>query len=175
MHAAFLPERIDGLPGDNLLVPSWATPFSTLIAHAGFLHLGLNMLALIVFGRAVEPAVGWFGLLFLYLAGACAAAAGFYFVHPDQVPWVGAGGAVGALLGAQAMLFGRHRAPPGKRRLGVWTYALWLCAGWTVLSLLVVFSFMARYAVYYATPYLAGFAAGGLLAKPLLLLHYRNA
>src|SRR5687768_3548559 len=160
-HAAFLPERLTGLLDANYLVPVGLTPFTTLFVHAGFLHLALNMLVLILFGRIVEPAVGSLGLFLLYLAGAAAAAAGFYLIHPFGFPWVGAGGGVGAVIGAYAMLFGRTRAA-GKGRMARWSYMLWLCVGWTLLSLLITVLFAAGWAVYYAAAAAASYVAGVL-------------
>lgn len=173
-HASFLPERLMGLPGDDMLVPAWLTPLTTLFVHAGLIHLSLNLVVLVSFGRAVEPAVGAVGFILLYVAGALAAAGAFFFVHPPGLLWVGAGGGVGAVLGAYAILFGRSRAA-SKARMARWTYALWLCVGWTLLSLLVTVVFAHIFAVYYAAAYVASFVVGLLLGRLLLLFRYRKA
>lgn len=173
-HAAFLPERLLGPLGDEWLVPAWLTPLTTLFVHAGFLHLAFNMIALLVFGRAVESAVGSVGLLLLYIVGALVAAGAFFVVHPPLLAWVGSGGGVGAVLGAHAILFGPNRAP-SKARHARWAHALWLCVGWTLLSLLVIYAYAAIWAVYYAVAYIASFAVGLPLGRLLLLFRYRKA
>lgn len=174
LHASFLPERLMGLPGDDLLIPPWLTPLTTLFVHAGFLHLALNLIALVLFGRAVEPAAGTVGLLLLYVVGAFTAAGAYYLVHPIALPWIGAGGGVGAVLGAYAMLFGRNRVK-SKARSARWAYALWLCVGWTLLSLLVTVAFADAWAIYYAVSTIASFAVGMPLGRLLLLFRYRKA
>lgn len=174
VHAAFLPERLEGFPGDEFWVPAWLTPISTLFVHAGFIHLALSLVALFVFGRAIETAVGSIGFLLLYLAGALVAAATFFWVHPTGLYWVGAGGGIGALLGAYAMLFGRSRAPT-RAGMGRWSYTLWLCVGWTLLVLLVTFAYADWWAIYYAAATIASFVIGLPLGRLLLLYRYRKA
>jgi membrane associated rhomboid family serine protease len=163
------------LPLDDPDLPGWAILAGSLFVHANFLHLALNLLALILFGRAVEPAVGMPGLILLYLAGHAAAVAAFYFLHPAGLFWLGAGGGAGAVLGAYALLFGRNRAGRGRDRLATWRYALWLCVGWIALALLVGATFLGTLTIYYAPAYAAAFALGLILARPLLRFHYRNA
>ena len=175
-QASFLPQRLGATPDAGLVVPAWLTPLTTLFVHDGFAHLALNLLALIAYGRAVEPAAGSVGFLILYLAGAVAAAAAFFLVHPIEIGlyWAGAGGGVGALLGAYAILFGSSRGPP-KAGLARWTYALWLCVGWTLLSMLVMLPSAGFFVIYYPAALVASFAAGLLLGRPLLLFRYRKA
>jgi membrane associated rhomboid family serine protease len=175
-QASFLPQQLGATPDAGVVVPAWLTPITTLFVHDGFAQLALNLLALIAYGRAVEPAVGTVGFLILYLAGAIAAAAAFYLVHPVEIGlyWAGAGGGVGALLGAYAVLFGSTRVRP-KARLARWTYALWLCLGWTLLSMLVMTPSAGIFVIYYPAALVASFAAGLLLGRPLLLFRYRGA
>lgn len=180
-QASFLPEQLGATPDAGVVIPAWVTPLTTLFVHDGLAHLALNVLALVAFGRAVEPAVGSLGLLILYLAGAIAAAAVFFLVHPAEIGlhWAGAGGSAGALLGAYAILFGSSRTIPkgrlAKARLARWTYALWLCVGWTALSMLVMLPAAGFFVIYYPAALIAAFAAGLLLGRPLLLFRYRKA
>src|SRR5919201_1990875 len=69
--------------------------------HAGFLHLGGNMLFLWVFGRAVEDRIGHVLYLVFYLvAGAAAGLAQAVVAGPrEMVPLIGASGAIAAVLG----------------------------------------------------------------------------
>lgn len=176
LQASFLPERLFAAPDPDLFVPVWLTPLTTLFVHAGFIHLALNLVALIAFGRAVEPAAGSLGIILLYVVGAIVAAAAFFLVHPVEIGlrWVGAGGGVGALLGAYAGLFARSRVR-SKARLARWAYALWLCVGWTLLSLLVIVPYAGFFVIYYPAAYVAAFAAGLLLGPLMLLFRYRKA
>jgi len=69
--------------------------------HAGFLHLGGNMLFLWVFGRAVEDRLGpLVYVVFYLLAGAAAGLIQSLVSGPGEtVPLVGASGAIAAVLG----------------------------------------------------------------------------
>jgi len=69
--------------------------------HAGFLHLGGNMLFLWVFGRAVEDRLGHVVYLVFYvLAGALAALARCWVAGASStVPLIGASGAIAGVLG----------------------------------------------------------------------------
>jgi membrane associated rhomboid family serine protease len=76
------------------------TLFTSQFIHAGFLHLGGNMLFLWVFGRAVEDRVGS-GVFFVFylLAGALAGLAQCVISAGESVPLIGASGAIAAVLG----------------------------------------------------------------------------
>jgi membrane associated rhomboid family serine protease len=68
--------------------------------HAGFLHLGGNMLFLWVFGRAVEDRLGPAVFLPLYLLAGCLAGLAQCLVSAgESVPLIGASGAIAAVLG----------------------------------------------------------------------------
>ena len=77
-----------------------------LLVHAGFWHVGLNMLAVWMIGRSLEPLLGHSRFLALYLIsglGGSVAVALLSF----GTPVVGASGAVFGLLGA-LLIIGRH-------------------------------------------------------------------
>jgi membrane associated rhomboid family serine protease len=68
--------------------------------HAGFLHLGGNMLFLWVFGRAVEDRVGpAIALVFYLLAGCVAGIVQCVVSAGEGVPLIGASGAIAGMLG----------------------------------------------------------------------------
>ena len=69
--------------------------------HAGFLHLGGNMLFLWVFGRAVEDRLGAPLYLLVYLLGGALAGLVQCLVSgpAERVPLIGASGAIAAVLG----------------------------------------------------------------------------
>src|SRR5687767_11720690 len=106
----FIPARIGGEPVGPELVPALLTPFTSTLVHSGFAHLFFNLIILLFCGRSVERVLGGQGIVILYLIGACAAAAAQYAVDPaETVPMVGASGAISAILGAFALLFGRNK------------------------------------------------------------------
>jgi membrane associated rhomboid family serine protease len=87
-----------------------------------------------------------------------------------------ASGAVSAVIGAYAMLFGRNKVRVADARLALWLHALWLMAGWVALQLLIGYvSGAPGVGLGSAAAHVAGFLAGLLLARPLLLFRYRKA
>ncbi len=87
-------------------LPNWATMFSSMFLHGGWLHLGGNMVFLWVFGRAVEDRLGHVRFLAFYLAAGVAAVWAQTGVDTgSQVPMVGASGAIAGVLGAYFLLF----------------------------------------------------------------------
>lgn len=152
------------------------SPLTATLVHDGPIHLVFNLLILLFCGRAVETIVGGKELFFLYLVGAYAAAGAHYLADPGSTnPMVGASGAISAVLGTYAILFGRNRVNVASPALATFINALWLAAAWIGLQLLVGFTFQTagpRIAIF---AHIGGFLAGLLLAKPLLLFHYRRA
>jgi membrane associated rhomboid family serine protease len=83
-------------------VPRWEvlTLFTSQFIHAGFLHLGGNMLFLWVFGRSVEDRVGSGLYLVVYLVlGALAGLVQCWISASETVPLIGASGAIAGMLG----------------------------------------------------------------------------
>jgi len=172
----FIPARVS--EGDLVqgLAPVWLTPLTATLIHAGLIHLVFNLIILLFCGRAIEPIVGRAGLVILYLVGAYASAAAQYFVDQSAaVPMVGASGAISAVLGAYAILFGRNRVKVANARLAVWLHALWLCAAWIFLQLLTGFTFETLGTTIAIAAHIGGFIVGMALAHPLLLFRYRKA
>jgi membrane associated rhomboid family serine protease len=175
LRGGFIPVRVDGGTWPGL--PVLLTPLSATLLHGGFLHLLFNCMFLLICGRAVEPILGPKNLVALYVVGAFAAAAAQWAASPNaQVPMIGASGAVSAVIGAYAMLFGRQKLRVANPTLGLWLNALWLGAAWVGLQLLIGFtdtlSSGPRTAI---AAHIGGFLVGLLLAKPLLLLRWRGA
>lgn len=89
-------------------VPPWATLFTSMFLHGGWLHLIGNMVYLWLFGKGVENAVGSIRFLFFYFACGAAAATTQALVSPESaVPMVGASGAIAGTLGAYIVLYPR--------------------------------------------------------------------
>lgn len=161
---------------DPARVPFVLTPLTATLLHAGLWHLAFNLLIHLFCGRAVEGAVGPANLVILYVAGAYAAAAGHFLVDPASlVPMVGASGAISAVVGAYAMLFGKNRVRVASAGLALWLNALWLLAAWVVMQAAMGIVFGSAGILLAVGAHIGGFLAGLLLARPLLLWRYRNA
>ncbi len=90
------------------IVPAWATIFTSMFMHGGWLHILGNMLYLWIFGRGVESALGAPRYLLLYFAGGVVAAFTQAGVDPSSsVPMIGASGAIAGVLGAYLLLYPR--------------------------------------------------------------------
>ena len=173
----FIPARLAADVGPGAaLAPVWLTPLTATLVHAGILHLAFNMVVLLFCGRPVENVLGAPSLVALYVLGAYAAAAGQYVLNPgDANPMVGASGAISAVLGAYAMLFGRNRVRVANAKLAVWVNALWLMVAWVGLNILMQFAATSLDLGLAVGAHLGGFLVGLLLARPLLLFRWRKA
>ncbi|KRA25151.1 Rhomboid family protein [Microbacterium sp. Root61] len=94
------------------LIPSLPTGFqpwrlfTVLLVHSSIWHVGLNMLALWMIGRSLEPLLGRSRFLALYLISGLGGSVGVALLAPGQ--WVvGASGAIFGLFGA-LLVIGRH-------------------------------------------------------------------
>jgi membrane associated rhomboid family serine protease len=162
--------------GGMTFVPAWATPVSATFVHAGILHIAFNLLMLGFCGRFVELAIGPRLLVLLYAIGAYAGALGQYVADPHGlIPMVGASGAISALFGAYALLFGERRGRLATHRFGKALHVAWLAAAWIGFQLLVGLSTAQAGAAIAVAAHIGGFIAGLLLAKPLLRWRYRGA
>lgn len=86
------------------------TLFTSMFMHAGWGHIGFNMLFLWIFGDNVEDRTGHLGYLLLYLASGLAGAAGHVlFSAHSTVPTLGASGAISGVMGAYLITFPRAR------------------------------------------------------------------
>ena len=116
-------------------VPTWATIFTSMFLHGGFLHVAGNMLFLWVFGDNIENRFGRWRFITFYLGAGVVAAFAQVLVNTDsQIPMIGASGAVAGVLGAYWLLYPRsrihtliflgwfifHRRLPAILLIGVW-------------------------------------------------------
>jgi len=79
---------------------------TSMFLHADLLHLGMNMLFLLITGDGCERAMGSSRFLVFYLA--CGVFSGLFHVYMNQtsnVPTIGASGAIFGVLAAFAILF----------------------------------------------------------------------
>ncbi len=162
MKWAFVPSRFLANPGGDFL-----TLFSSMFMHAGWLHLGGNMLYLWIFGDNVEDRFGHAKFTIFYLVcGLAATFAQLAFSMGSNVPNLGASGAIAGVLGAYILLFpqGRVRVLQGQRIIQV--PALIAIGLWIVLQLFSGIGSIADTADTGGVAYMAhigGFVAGFVL------------
>ena len=172
----FIPDRFSGGILPFPAVPAALTPLSATLVHADLLHVGLNLLILVWCGTLVERVLGTGSLLLIYLVSAFAAAFAQWAADPNSiVPMIGASGAIGGVIGAFALSFGRPKQLVKSDKLNRLLNALWLMAAWVVLQLMTGL-LAGSQGLLLATPaHIGGFLAGLALQRPLLLWRYRNA
>ena len=128
---AFVPSRFLANPAGDFL-----TLFTSMFMHAGWLHLGGNMLYLWIFGDNVEDRFGPVKFLIFYLVcGLAATAAQLAFSLTSNIPNLGASGAIAGVLGAYILMFPKSsvRVLQGQRVIPV--SALIVIGLWFVLQL----------------------------------------
>ncbi|NJK58555.1 MAG: rhomboid family intramembrane serine protease [Pleurocapsa sp. SU_5_0] len=87
-------------------IPEAVTPITSQFLHAGFTHVGFNMLFLYIFGNNVEEQLGKAKFLLFYLTcGALAVMAQWFFSSMSSVPSLGASGAIAGVMGAYILKF----------------------------------------------------------------------
>ncbi|PZU07276.1 rhomboid family intramembrane serine protease [Sphingomonas sp.] len=171
----FISARIGGPPMPEGL-PVWLTPLSATLLHGGLLHLLFNLLMLGYCGKETEVALGPVAIVLLFLVGAYAATAMQYLADPaSTIPMIGASGAISAIVGAYAILYGRPRETKLPPNVARWVHIAWLAAAWTGLQLLVGFAGRLDGMGVAAAAHIGGFLAGLLMARPLLRWRYRSA
>ena len=105
------------LPGGEVVdltspISTWATMFSSMFLHGGFLHLAGNMVFLWVFGDNIEDRFGHLRYLAFYLAAGTAAVWAQTLASTySQIPMIGASGAIAGVMGAYLLLFPHSRIP----------------------------------------------------------------
>lgn len=91
-------------------VPTFATVFTSMFLHGGWMHLIGNMLYLWVFGNNVEDSMGHVRFAVFYLVCGVAAVFAQTIPNPDStIPMVGASGAISGVLGAYLLLLPKAR------------------------------------------------------------------
>src|SRR5260370_5801063 len=86
--------------------PVYLTLITSQFLHAGWLHIGGNMLFLYIFGDNVEDRMGHFWYLLFYLLFGVVAGITPRAVAPDAIiPRLGASGAIAGVLATYLVLF----------------------------------------------------------------------
>ena len=167
-----IPARLFGfsqLTGELAIVPAWATIFTSMFMHGGWMHLGGNMLFLWIFGDNVEDAMGHLRFLMFYLM--CGIFAGLLhtaIMSSSDIPVIGASGSVAGVVAAYLMLHPRVK---------IWVLALWrvplkISAAW-VLGFWILLQLFS--AVTSSGEGIAWWAhVGGLGAGAVLILFMRR-
>src|SRR5512133_2287588 len=159
---SFVPRRFLANPSGD-----FATLFTSMFMHAGWLHLGGNMLYLWIFGDNVEDRFGHAKFIIFYLlCGLAATFAQLMFSQGSNVPNLGASGAIAGVLGAYILMFpqGSVRVLQGQRVIQV--PALIVIGLWIVLQLFSGIGSIASTADTGGVAYMAhigGFVAGFVL------------
>lgn len=162
MKWSFVPSRFLSNP-----IVDFPTLFTSMFMHAGWVHLGGNMLYLWIFGDNVEDRFGHAKfILFYLLCGLGATFAQLAFSLDSNIPNLGASGAIAGVLGAYILMFpqGRVRVLQGQRIIQV--PALIVIGLWIVLQLFSGIGSIAETADTGGVAYMAhigGFVAGFVL------------
>jgi membrane associated rhomboid family serine protease len=162
MKWAFVPSRFLANPGADFL-----TLFTSMFMHAGWVHLGGNMLYLWIFGDNVEDRFGHMKFTIFYLlCGLAATFAQLAFSVGSKVPNLGASGAIAGVLAGYVLLFpqGKIRVLQGQQVVQV--PALIVIGLWIVLQFFSGIGSIAQTADTGGVAYMAhigGFIAGFVL------------
>jgi membrane associated rhomboid family serine protease len=130
MKWAFVPSRFLANPlGD------FVTLFTSMFMHAGWLHLGGNMLYLWIFGDNVEDRFGHVKFIIFYLlCGLVATFAQLAFSLGSNVPNLGASGAIAGVLGSYILLFPKQKVKVLQGQQVIQVPALMAIGIWIVLQ-----------------------------------------
>ncbi len=130
MQWAFVPSRFLANPAADFI-----TIFTSMFMHAGWVHLGGNMLYLWIFGDNVEDRLGPVKFLGFYLlCGIAATMAQLAFSLGSDIPNLGASGAVAGVLGAYLIMFPQGRVHVLQGRQVIQMPALIVIGFWIVLQ-----------------------------------------
>lgn len=159
---AFVPSRFLANPIGGIL-----TIFTAMFMHAGWVHLGGNMLYLWIFGDNVEDRFGHIKFIIFYLlCGVIATFAQLAFSASSNVPNLGASGAIAGVLAAYLVLFPQGKVKVLMGRGVVPMPALMVIGLWIVLQLFSGIGSIASTADTGGVAYMAhigGFIAGFVL------------
>ena len=168
------PALLDGMAA----VPVWLTPLSCTLIHAGWLHIGFNMLMLIFCGRHVEHVLGWGGTLLLYVVGAYGACLAQWAVDPGSTnPMVGASGAISAIIAPYALLYSQQQVRSIGPLSANLVRLLWLAGAWIAVQLMIGLASgagMSELGQIAIAAHIGGFLVGLAMTRPLLRWRFRK-
>ena len=171
----FVPASTMAVGDPSVIVTLLLTAMTSMFLHAGWIHLGGNMLYLWVFGNNIEDRLGPVRFILFYLgAGIVAVAAQTIADRMSEIPLIGASGAVAGVLGAYVILYPRAKiitivpvlfvlemaAIPASFVIGFW-FLLQIASGLGSLASTTPGGGVAWFA------HIGGFAAGAAAMLPL--------
>lgn len=162
------------LPTGLDILPAWATIFTSMFLHGGWMHLIGNMLYLWIFGNNVEDCMGHRRFIIFYLICGVAAVMSHALVNPaSETPMIGASGAISGVLGAYLLLY-PHARVLVVIPVFIFIHTMRVAAGW-VLG----FWFMLQIFNSFATAGQQGGVAfgahiGGFVAGMILIPLFKN-
>ena len=161
-------------PADVTFKGDYTGILTSMFLHAGWMHIGGNMLFLWIFGDNLEDQMGHVGFLIFYLAcGILAALAHIYSAPGSTVPAVGASGAIAGVMGGYLLLFPRARVDVVVIIViffRVFTLPAWVMLGiWFALQVFGGFSTPAQGGGVAFWAHAGGFIAGIVLTLPVWL------
>ena len=166
---AFVPSRFLANPFGDFL-----TLFTSMFMHAGWAHLGGNMLYLWIFGDNVEDRFGHIKFTIFYvLCGLAATFAQLAFSLGSTVPNVGASGAIAGVLGAYILLFPQAKVKVLQAQRVIQVPALIVIGLWIVLQFFSGIGSIANTAQAGGVAYMAHI--GGFLAGFVLTFLFRGS
>ena len=166
---AFIPSRFTANPVEDSM-----TLFSSMFMHAGWLHLGGNMLYLWIFGDNVEDRFGHANFIVFYLlSGIAATFAQLAFSLGSDIPNLGASGAIAGVLGAYILKFPQRKVSVLLGRVVTQMPALIVLGFWFVLQFFSGVGSIADSSETGGVAYLAHI--GGFLAGIVMALFLRGS
>lgn len=162
---------VDGFSELIALTPAMAVNgyywqfFTYMFAHGSITHLGLNMLALFIFGGVMERVLGEKKFLTLYIiSGIGSSLLHMGFTGISYTPMVGASGAVFAVLTAYAFKFPRNM---------VWIFPGIPMPAALLVAFFVVFEFLSG--VFGFQPGIANFGhLGGIIVGASMMYYWKK-
>jgi membrane associated rhomboid family serine protease len=156
------------LPVGLDILPTWATIFTSMFLHGGWMHLISNMLYLWIFGNNVEDSMGHRRYIFFYLVCGVAAVMAHALVNTDsEIPMIGASGAISGVLGAYLLLYPHARVvvmvPVGVILITHTVAAYWVLGFWFVLQVFNSFVNAGQQGGVAFGAHIGGFVAGMIL------------
>jgi membrane associated rhomboid family serine protease len=167
------------LPGPPIQLNSnptdvYLTFLTAMFLHGSWIHLGMNMWMLWIFGNNVEDRLGWLMYICFYLVGGLVGSICQWAADPQStMPMIGASGAVAAVLGGYAITYPKAMVKtliffglilfvdlPALLVLGVW-FLLQMAAGLNIFRDLMGGEHVAFWA------HIGGFVAG-IVLMPIL-------
>lgn len=125
VHLGFMPGRFTGTA---LFEPlALITPFTSMLLHGGWLHIGMNAVMLLAFGTGVERWLGGKKMIAFFVACALfGVAAHFVFNFHSIIPMIGASGGISGLFAAALVMLNKsNRGMTGRFGL-IPIIAIWI-------------------------------------------------